>query len=49
MKIVAFEWKDAFGNGGWFDRDELKRVVEDSDLWCLTTGFLVKKTKRERR
>lgn len=47
MKIVCFEWKDAFGNGGWFDRNEMKAVVEDVDLWSHTTGFLVKKTKRE--
>lgn len=47
MKIVCFEWKDAFGNGGWFDRAELKSVVEDVDLWSHTTGFLIKKTKRE--
>jgi hypothetical protein len=47
MKIVSFEWKDAFGNGGWFDRDELKRVVEDTELWVHTVGFLVKRTQRE--
>jgi hypothetical protein len=46
MKIVYFEWKDAFGNGGWFNPDELKAVVEDVDLWCHTTGFLIKKTKK---
>jgi hypothetical protein len=47
MKIVSFEWKDAFGNSGWFNRDELKQVVEDTTLWAHTAGFLVKKTKHE--
>ncbi|MDD5417151.1 MAG: hypothetical protein PHU12_04210 [Candidatus Aenigmarchaeota archaeon] len=47
MKIVSFEWKDAFGNSGWFDQDETKKVIEDVDLWVYSTGFLLKKTKRE--
>jgi hypothetical protein len=47
MKIVSFEWKDAFGNGGWFSRDELKAVVLDCSLWTRTAGFLIKRTRRE--
>lgn len=47
MKIVSFEWKDAFGNGGWFNRDEAKSLIEDVDLWTYSVGYLIKKTKRE--
>ena len=47
MKIVKFEWKDAFCNTGWFDKEELKKVVEDKDLWCWTIGMLLKKTPKE--
>jgi hypothetical protein len=47
MKIVSFEWKDAYGNGGWFNREELKAVIDDVDMWTHTVGFLIKKTKRE--
>ena len=47
MKIVYFEWKDAYGNGGWFNQNELKKCVLDSDIWTSTVGFLIRKTKKE--
>jgi len=47
MKIVSFEWKDAYGNGGWFNRKEMKECIEDIDMWTHTVGFLVKRTKKE--
>lgn len=47
MKIVYFEWKDAYGNGGWFDRSEVNTLIGDRDLWTQTVGFLVYQTPRE--
>jgi len=47
LKIVMFRWKDAYTAGGWHDRDDMKRLVEDVDLWMWTSGILLKKTKRE--
>lgn len=47
MKIVSLEWKDAFCNGSWFDKEELAKMVENKELWCYTTGFLIKNTPKE--
>lgn len=47
MKILSFEWKDAFANTGWFDRRQLKHVVGETELWCHTAGFLIKKTRKQ--
>ena len=47
MKIVSFEWKDAYGRGGWFNNDQIKQLIQKFDLWTYEAGYLVKKTKRE--
>lgn len=44
MKIVAFEWCDAFANSGWFDRGELPKVTK-AHFWCHTAGILVERTE----
>lgn len=44
MKIVYFEWRDAFGCSPWKDRDEVRTDVEEEDFWVATVGFLVRRT-----
>lgn len=43
--LVLVEWIDPWSLGGWTEKEQALREVEEHDMTCWTVGYVIAETK----